>query len=274
MPSATTCSTAATMAATAALLSAPKIVSSALTTTPFRTSGRMGAVAGTVSRWAFRKIGVPVSTRRGQPGVQIPDLRADGRARRRPRRPPAPIARQASGDHVGHGPFLAGRAGDLRQLEEQVEHCASRGRQPVQRAELGPQIAHQRPVIELSPGDSLDQLRCPRTATRGDGCARAASPAAARTRPRRSGRRRRADRAAAVPTAWPSRSSPACRSGSTRTHHPTSACPAARRRRRAAGGCRGGADRRRSTHLEDRRPRARSRISANSSSNRISTCRL
>ena len=47
------------MTTTAALLSAPRMVSCRFTTTPFRTSGSIGPVGGTVSRCAFRKMGTP-----------------------------------------------------------------------------------------------------------------------------------------------------------------------------------------------------------------------
>jgi hypothetical protein len=48
------------MAATADLLSAPRIVPAAFRITPSSSiTGSIAAVGGTVSRWAHRKIGVP-----------------------------------------------------------------------------------------------------------------------------------------------------------------------------------------------------------------------
>ena len=58
-PSWTTRRTASTIAATAALLSAPRIVPAAFRTTPSSTTGSIGPCGGTVSRWAQKKSGMP-----------------------------------------------------------------------------------------------------------------------------------------------------------------------------------------------------------------------
>jgi hypothetical protein len=57
--SASTRRVASSITATADLLSAPRIVPPALRTSPSSTTGSIGPVGGTVSRWAQRKIGVP-----------------------------------------------------------------------------------------------------------------------------------------------------------------------------------------------------------------------
>ena len=126
---ATSSRTAASMAATAALLSAPRIVVLGvhhdavshlrLDRPPWAARCR-GARSG---RWARRRpprIG-------GSRDVDVPDVRAD-RGAGVVLVGSSPSVAQEVERPVGHRPLAPGRAGDRRQLAEQVEHGGRRGR--------------------------------------------------------------------------------------------------------------------------------------------------
>ena len=111
---------ATSIAATVALLSAPRIVPAAFRTTPSATTGSIGPSGGTVSRCAQRNSGTPLVVVGGA-GEQVARVAADGR----PRRPPRlerEVAEEAR-DAVGRGSSPGGV--ERRQLEEQVEHLGS-----------------------------------------------------------------------------------------------------------------------------------------------------
>ena len=63
---------ASSSTATAALSSAPRIVGPPLVTMPSSTTGSIGPLGGTVSRWAHRKIGSPPSSFAGSRARTFP----------------------------------------------------------------------------------------------------------------------------------------------------------------------------------------------------------
>ena len=71
-PSATIRLAPSSIAATAALLSPPRIVPAALRTTPSSTTGSIGPSGGTVSRWAQKKIGTPAVSAPGSLQKMLP----------------------------------------------------------------------------------------------------------------------------------------------------------------------------------------------------------
>ena len=111
----------------------------AFVTTPSSTTGSIAAVGGTVSRWAFRKIGVPA--RWPAAGSRRCRSASRSRRRRRPRRPPGrgragtPITWSATARSLPGGLAIGG------QLEEQVERLHGRRDQRV-RPYRSPYFAH------------------------------------------------------------------------------------------------------------------------------------
>ena len=112
---------ASSIAATAALLSAPRIVPPAFRTTPSSTTGSSAAVGGTVSRCAQRKIGTP-------PFCEVAGSRASRLPASEPIRGPASSSSTSSArrleiraDPVGDRALLARWARDRGQLGEELE---------------------------------------------------------------------------------------------------------------------------------------------------------
>ena len=122
--SASTRRTPSSIATTADLLSAPRIVPPAFRTTPSSTTGSSGPDGGTVSRCAQKKSGV-AGGRRLEPHVDVAHRRADLGAAAVLVRLEAEIA-QIAQDDVGDGALLARRARDRGELEKQLEGAARR----------------------------------------------------------------------------------------------------------------------------------------------------